>query len=86
MLEDLFRLDEKVIIITGASGLLGEKHAEAIACYGGTPVLIDLSLKKLNKRPKISRLRRAPGGGGSFFIVENQLSPGRWGSFCLFSF
>ena len=49
MLEDIFRLDEKVIIITGASGLLGEKHAEAIACYGGTPVLIDLSLKKLNK-------------------------------------
>ena len=49
MLEDIFRLDEKVIIITGASGLLGEKHAEAIACYGGTPVLIDLSQKKLNK-------------------------------------
>ena len=35
MLENIFRLDEKVIVITGAAGLLGKKHAEAIACYGG---------------------------------------------------
>ena len=43
MLEKLFRLDNKVIVITGATGLLGRKHAEAIACYGGTPILLDLS-------------------------------------------
>jgi NAD(P)-dependent dehydrogenase (short-subunit alcohol dehydrogenase family) len=43
MLEDLFRLDGKVVVITGATGLLGRKHAEAIACYGGTPILLDLS-------------------------------------------
>ena len=49
MLEDIFRLNDKVIVVTGASGLLGEKHAEAIACYGGTPVLIDLSEDKINK-------------------------------------
>ena len=42
MLEKLFRLDKKVIVITGATGLLGRKHAEAIACYGGTPILLDL--------------------------------------------
>lgn len=41
-LESLFRLDGKVIVITGAAGLLGRKHAEAIAAYGGTPVLLDL--------------------------------------------
>ncbi len=41
-LESLFRLDGKVIIITGAAGLLGHKHAEAVAAYGGTPVLLDL--------------------------------------------
>ena len=40
-LESLFRLDGKVIIITGAAGLLGRKHAEAIAAFGGTPVLLD---------------------------------------------
>jgi len=43
MLEELFRLDNQIIIITGATGLLGRKHAEAIACYGGTPILLDLS-------------------------------------------
>ena len=32
-----------VILITGATGLLGRKHAEAVACYGGTPILLDLS-------------------------------------------
>jgi len=42
-LEALFRLDGKVVIVTGASGLLGKKHVEAIAAYGGTPVLIDLN-------------------------------------------
>ena len=43
MLEELFRLDNQIIIVTGATGLLGRKHAEAIACYGGTPILLDLS-------------------------------------------
>jgi NAD(P)-dependent dehydrogenase (short-subunit alcohol dehydrogenase family) len=43
MLENIFRLDGKIVVITGAAGLLGRKHAEAIACYGGTPILLDLS-------------------------------------------
>ena len=47
MLEKLFRLDNKVIVITGATGLLGAKHAEAVACYGGTPILLDLNQKSL---------------------------------------
>lgn len=42
-LSDLFSLKGKVIIITGAAGLLGRKHAEAIAAYGGCPILLDLS-------------------------------------------
>jgi NAD(P)-dependent dehydrogenase (short-subunit alcohol dehydrogenase family) len=42
-LKDLFDLKGKVVIITGAAGLLGKKHAEAIAAYGGTPILLDLS-------------------------------------------
>jgi NAD(P)-dependent dehydrogenase (short-subunit alcohol dehydrogenase family) len=46
-LENTFRLDGKIIVITGASGLLGRKHAEAIACYGGTPILLDLSLESV---------------------------------------
>ena len=47
-MENLFRLDNKVIVITGALGLLGRKHAEAIACYGGRPILLDLSQKEID--------------------------------------
>ncbi len=49
MLENIFRLDGNVIVITGAAGLLGRKHAEAVACYGGIPVLLDLSQKVVDE-------------------------------------
>jgi len=42
-MKNLFDLSGKVVVITGAAGLLGRKHAEAVACYGGTPILLDLS-------------------------------------------
>ena len=45
---ELFSLKDKVIIITGATGLLGKKHAEVVACYGGTPILLDLSQQAVN--------------------------------------
>jgi NAD(P)-dependent dehydrogenase (short-subunit alcohol dehydrogenase family) len=49
-LDSFFTLYGKVIVVTGAAGLLGRKHAEAISAYGGTPVLLDLfeeSVKQL---------------------------------------
>jgi NAD(P)-dependent dehydrogenase (short-subunit alcohol dehydrogenase family) len=56
-IDNLFSLSGKIVVITGAAGLLGEKHAEAVAAYGGTPVLLDLSQtavdvlsEKLNKQ------------------------------------
>lgn len=42
----LFTLEGKVVVVTGACGLLGRKHVEAIAAYGGCPVLLDLSQQK----------------------------------------
>ena len=45
---EIFNLSGKIIVITGATGLLGRKHAEIVACYGGTPVLLDLSQQKIN--------------------------------------
>ena len=48
-LDTLFNLKNQVIIITGATGLLGERHAEAVAAFGGTPVLLDLSKDKLDR-------------------------------------
>jgi NAD(P)-dependent dehydrogenase (short-subunit alcohol dehydrogenase family) len=39
---DRFDLSQRVAIITGGSGLLGGKHAEAILGAGGTVVLLDI--------------------------------------------
>ena len=43
MLNNLFDLSERVAVITGGAGLLGRKHAEAIAECGGIPVLLDIA-------------------------------------------
>ncbi len=40
---NLFSLDGKVIVVTGAAGLLGKEHAKAIASHGASPILIDIS-------------------------------------------
>jgi NAD(P)-dependent dehydrogenase (short-subunit alcohol dehydrogenase family) len=45
-LENIFSLKDKVAFITGGGGLLGEKHAEAIAEAGGTPLIIDINIAK----------------------------------------
>ncbi len=47
---DLFTLKNKVIIVTGASGLLGREHVEAIAAFGGTPILLDLNQNVLDEQ------------------------------------
>ena len=39
---ETFDLTGRVAIITGGAGLLGRRHAEAIAGAGGIPVLVDL--------------------------------------------
>ena len=51
-LESLFSLDGKVIVITGAAGLLGKKHSEAVAAHGGVPVLLDLNKKEVELQAK----------------------------------
>lgn len=45
----LFDLTGQVAIITGGAGLLGIKHAEAIAEMGGIPILVDIDQERLNK-------------------------------------
>jgi len=42
----MFNLKDKVIVITGGVGLLGQKHAEAVAEFSGIPVLLDLDSEK----------------------------------------
>ena len=45
-----FSLRGKVIIITGASGLLGRQHAEAVSMSGGIPILLDINQTELDKQ------------------------------------
>lgn len=55
----LFDLTGRVAIITGGAGLLGYKHAEAIAAAGGVPVLVDLS--SVNPEGRADQLKTAHG-------------------------
>ena len=45
-----FDLTGKVAVVTGGAGLLGEKHAEAIAEFGAIPVLLDIDKKAGTKK------------------------------------
>jgi NAD(P)-dependent dehydrogenase (short-subunit alcohol dehydrogenase family) len=47
---DLFSLTNKVVVITGAVGLLGQQHADAVATFGGIPVLLDLQSESVEKQ------------------------------------
>jgi NAD(P)-dependent dehydrogenase (short-subunit alcohol dehydrogenase family) len=49
MVENLFSLKHRVIVITGAAGLLGRQHVEVVAQAGGTPVLLDLCAKHVEE-------------------------------------
>ncbi len=51
-LENIFHLTGKVVVITGAAGLLGRQHAEAVAAFGGIPVLLDLESTPVKKLAK----------------------------------
>jgi NAD(P)-dependent dehydrogenase (short-subunit alcohol dehydrogenase family) len=53
MIDSLFSLKGKVIVITGAVGLLGKMHSEVIAKFGGTTVLIDLNKDLVEKESNL---------------------------------
>lgn len=49
-MKDLFDLNGRVALITGASGLLGPKHAEALLDYGCKVILTDIDEKTLKEK------------------------------------
>lgn len=50
---DIFSLNKKNIVITGALGLLGREHVKAIAMAGGNPIMLDLDMIKLQEYSKL---------------------------------
>ncbi len=48
-LKELFDLKGRVAVITGGAGLLGTRHAEAVAECGGIPVLWDIDATRAEK-------------------------------------
>lgn len=46
----MFSLKDKIIIVTGASGLLGREHVKAVLSAGGTPILLDLNQETLDSQ------------------------------------
>jgi len=44
---NLFNLTDRVVVITGAAGLLGQQHALAVGRAGGVPVLLDIEPEAL---------------------------------------
>lgn len=43
---EIFNLDGRVAVITGGAGLLGVRHAEAVAELGGVPWLVDINAER----------------------------------------
>mgnify|MGYP003687080017 CR=1 FL=1 len=60
----MFDLTGKVIVITGALGLLGKQHVDAVAQYGATPVILDLNQKDCEEyAQKITKQYQVPSLG-----------------------
>ena len=54
-MKDLFTLKDKVIVVSGAAGLLGFEYCKAIINANGIPILIDINEKLL--KSKIAELK-----------------------------
>lgn len=48
MVDDLFSVDEKTVVLTGSSGLLGSAYARALLERGANLAMIDINLKESN--------------------------------------
>jgi NAD(P)-dependent dehydrogenase (short-subunit alcohol dehydrogenase family) len=57
---ELFDLTDRVVVITGGTGLLGQRHGEAIASAGGIPVLADTRTDRLREDDEEFEARFGP--------------------------
>ena len=49
----MMKITSKKVVITGGAGLLGLKHAEAIAEAGGIPIILDINKPKIDEAVKV---------------------------------
>jgi len=55
--KNFFDLTDRVAVITGGTGLLGQQHAEAISSAGGIPVLADIFVGGIDMRSQVCKER-----------------------------
>jgi len=67
-MSDIFSLKGKTAVITGAGGLLGPKHAEAIIEFGGTAVLTDHNESKVTDACRLLNEKYGEGSAIPFYM------------------
>ncbi|AXC11527.1 3-oxoacyl-[acyl-carrier protein] reductase [Acidisarcina polymorpha] len=68
-----FDLSDRVAVITGGAGLLGEQHAAAIAAAGGVPVLVDIHEQRArDKAAALSKTYGVPAFGCAVDISRQE--------------
>lgn len=73
MSDNLFSLDNQVVVITGAAGLLGRQHVDAVARMGGIPVLLDLNADAVERMADDINARfGVPSSGWSVDITKEK--------------
>ncbi len=68
IVKDVFDLTGRVAVVTGGAGLLGRKHAEAIAAHGGIPILVDLAIA--DPEQKARQISEAFGVEGMGYVTD----------------
>ncbi len=63
-----FSLANKVVVVTGAAGLLGKSHIHAIVSAGGVPVLIDIDESRL--KSMVEEFKKTYKADLSHFVVD----------------
>ncbi len=63
-----FSLANKVIVITGAAGLLGKNHVQAIADAGGVPILLDIDRSRLQST--VEEFKETNNSEFAHFVVD----------------